>query len=363
MYDYMNKHWSIKNGNIERMTDYLKPGLKILIITLVFLLLSSVPVSLSIATESDEEDVYTTLAGDNPITSDAAIVIDFLTGAVIYEFNADEQRVPASMAKMVAVYVVFDAIRDGDVSFDTLIETTASTARFSRNRNFSNVPMPVGSQYSIRDLLYVVIARSASAATIALGEGLFGSERAFVTQMNNKVKELGIEASFFDSWGGSRDNRMSARGMAELTRSFITNYPEILYFTSQTNVVFDEVEYRNTNPLLTSYEGVDGFKTGFTNPAGWCFTGTAQQNDRRIITVTMGSAFGNRFPDTIILLNYGFNNYNTAITNIIRTSLHPPNTPIPINSTLVPITMYNTDIARLFDILDLAIMLNEGLEP
>ena len=108
----------------------MKPGFRILTITLVFLLLSAIPTSLSIATESDEEDVYTTFAGENPITSKAAIVIDFLTGTVIYEFNADEQRVPASMVKMVAVYVVFDAIRDGIVSFDTLIETSGRVARF-----------------------------------------------------------------------------------------------------------------------------------------------------------------------------------------------------------------------------------------
>jgi len=325
--------------------------------------LSTVPVSFIVAAESDEEEVYTTFVGEKQITSDAAIVIDFLTGTVIYEFNADEQRVPASMAKMVAVYVVFDAIKNDAVSFDTLIEISASTARFSRNRRFSNVPMLFRSQYSIRDLLYVVIARSASAATIALGEGIFGSERALVAQMNKKVLELGIDASFSDSWGGSRDNRMSARSMAELTRSFINSHPEILYYTSQTSVTFDETEYRNTNPLLISYEGVDGFKTGFTNPAGWCFTGTAMQNGRRLITVTMGSEFGYRFPDTIALLDYGFANYNTAIASLIRRELvssNMLNIPQSINSPFVPIMMYDVEIARMFDLLDLAIILNEG---
>jgi D-alanyl-D-alanine carboxypeptidase (penicillin-binding protein 5/6) len=338
----------------------LKPVYKILTITLVFLLLSAIPASLSIATESDEEDVYTTLVGDYPITSDAAVVIDFLTGTVIYEFNADELRVPASMAKMAAVYVVFDAIRDGVVSFDTLIETTASTARFSRNRGFSNVPMPFRSHHSIRDLLYVVIARSASAATIALGEGIFGSERALVARMNNKVEELGIEALFFDSWGGSRNNRMSARGMAELTRSLINSYPEVLHFTSQTSVLFDDVVYRNTNPLLVGYEGVDGFKTGFTNPAGWCFTGTAVQNGRRIITVTMGSEFGYRFPDTVILLDYGFYNYSAVIANLIRSELVSSNVPQSINSPFVPVMMFDIETSRIFDILDLMIIMNEG---
>jgi len=325
----------------------------------MILLLSIVTPLFSVASASDDNSIYTTFVDGNPITSKAAIVIDFLTGLVIYEFNADELRVPASMVKMIAVYVVLDAIENGLINFDTQISTTRSTSIFSYNRAFSNVPMPRGSSYTVRELLDVVIVRSACAATIALGEGIFGNEAVFVSHMNRKVEDLGIEATFFDSWGGSRDNRMSARGMAELTKSLINSHPIVLELTSQAFVTFDDIEYRTTNPLLTGYYGVDGFKTGYTNPAGWCFTSTAKQNNRRIITVTMGSESGFRFPDTVVLLDYGFKNYSKVIANLFRSSLQSPDFPHFVRSPLVPIRMYKIDEARYFDILDIAVMLNE----
>jgi len=295
---------------------------------------------------------------ESPITSQAAIVMDFATGLVIYEFNADELRVPASMTKMIAVYVVLDAVKDGVVSLDTVIYISGEASDFSFNRAFSNVPMPLESSYTVRQLLDVVIVRSASAATIALGEGIFGSEEALVTQMNIKSQQLGIDASFHDSWGGSPDNRISARGMAEITRALINDYPEVLNFSSQKSVLFDEIEYRSTNLLLDDYEGIDGLKTGFTNPAGWCFTGTAMMEERRIISVTMGSVQGYRFPDSIILLEYGFANYNITIASHFRGSLHSLDIFQNIRSPLVPISMYNIEEAHALGLRDLAIILN-----
>ena len=303
-----------------------------------------------------------TSAGEHVITSQAAIVIDFDTGLVIFEHNADELRVPASMAKMVAAHVVFDAIRDGAVSLDTLIDISDDVSEFSYVRAFSNVPLPVQSSFSVRDLLYVVIVRSASAATIALGEGIFGSEEAMVAKMNEKALQLGISAEFFDSWGGSPDNRISARGMADMTRALIKEYPEILEFTSKANVTFDDIPYRNTNMLIAEYEGVDGFKTGFTNPAGWCFTATALQKGRRIISVTMGSVQGYRFSDSVILLDHGFLNYNVVIANHFKSAVKSSVPMPPLNTTLVPLKMYNIYEARYIGLRDLALILNEVTE-
>ncbi|MCL2424740.1 MAG: D-alanyl-D-alanine carboxypeptidase [Oscillospiraceae bacterium] len=298
--------------------------------------------------------------GDYTITSEAAIIIDFDTGLVIYEHNADELRVPASMVKMIAVHVVFDAIRDGHITLDTLVEVSESTSEFSFNRAFSNVPLHLDSSYSIRELLDVVIVRSASAATIALGEALFGSEEALIRRMNQKALEHGIPAEFHDSWGGSPENRISARGMAEMTRLLIVEHPEVLDFTSQVYVVFEEIEYVNTNALLVDYEGVDGFKTGFTNPAGWCFSGTATLNGRRIITITMGSVRGYRFPDTVTLLDYGFDNYGAAFANYFRNTIRPIDFDIPVKNALMPISMFDIEMAQHFDIREIAIFLNEN---
>jgi len=317
--------------------------------------LSAVTYTIAAATES-EDGLY--INGD-PLTSQAAIVIDYATGLVIYEYNADELRVPASMTKMFAVYVVFDAVRDGLVSMDTMIPITDESSLFSYNRAYSNVPKPFGSAYSLKSLLDVVIVRSASAATIALGEGIFGSEEALVARMNLKAEQLGIIAEFHDSWGGSPNNRISARSMAEMTRSFITEYPEVLNFTSQKSVYFDEINYGSTNLLLDSYPGVDGLKTGFTRPAGWCFTGTAMQEGRRIISVTMGSEQGHRFTDSEHLLDYGFLNYSIIISNYFRDSILQTEEDRHNSSLLVPISMYNIEKSQYLNILDLAEILNE----
>ena len=341
----------------------------ILLVAVISLAFSSIPGLIAGATETGDEDepeeeVYVTAAtvsvGTELISSEAALVIDFSTGLVIYEYNADELRVPASMAKMAAVYVIFDAIRDGHVNYETRVEISESLSVFSYSRAFSNVPMPEESSFTIRELLDVVIVRSASAATVALGEAIFGSEDALVEKMNEKAIQLGIEATFRDSWGRSPNNRISARGMAELTRALMLEYPEVLDITSKREVMFNERTYRSTNLLLGEYEGVDGFKTGFTNPAGWCFAGTATQDGRRLITITMGSTYGYRFPDTRILLDYGFENYNTVIADHFRSAILPLNFPQFANTTLVPILTYDIKDTQYLKLRELAIALNAG---
>jgi len=314
--------------------------------------------STAFANSPEEEDIEVFVDG-MPITSKAAIVVDFTTGLVIFEHNADEQRVPASMAKMVAVHVILDAIKNGIISIEAYIQPSPEVSAFSFNRYYSNVPMPEDSFFSIRELLAAVIVRSASAATVALGESIFGSEEELIRTMNVKAEQLGVEAFFYDSWGGSADNMVSARGMAELTIALINEHPEILDFTSLQTILFDEEEYRSTNLLISNYEGADGFKTGFTTPAGWCFTGTALIDDRRLISVTMGSVQGFRFPDSVILLDYGFANFDDTVANHFRNSLKQLDLSREIRSPLVPISMYKIEESRFFDLRYLAIILNK----
>ena len=318
-----------------------------------FIIIFTVVMAAPVIAISDDND-------ELPVTSAAAIIVDFDTGLVIYEFNADEQRVPASMTKMAAALVVFDAVRDGLVRFDSFIDISFGASMFSFNRAYTNVPMPDGSSYSVRELLDAVIIRSAGAATVALGEGIFGSEDALIAKMNDKMEQLGIDAHFRDSWGGSPQNRISARGMAELTRVFIKEYPDILDITSQSGILFDDISYGTTNLLINNYDGVDGFKTGFTNPAGWCFTATALQDGRRLITVTMGSEQGYRFSDTVILLDYGFSNYNKTIADHFRSNLQNNDFAQYLDSKLVPISMLNIKEAQYLQMRDLAIILNES---
>ena len=304
--------------------------------------------------------MFAAIIGSEEISSEAAIVIDFDSGLVIYEHNADQLRVPASMTKIIFAYTVFDAIRDNVVSLDTIVTTTGEISNFSYMRDFSNIPMPPGSSYTVGQLLDAIIVRSACAATVALAEAVFGSEEAAVAKMNEWMAELNVDAVFYDSWGRSPDNMISARGMATAARAIIKEFPEVLAITSKPAIVFDGISYSSTNFLIRDYEGVDGLKTGFTNPAGWCFTGTAVQNGRRILSVTMGSSSGLRFVDSAILLDYGFANVNPVIANHFRDSIRPENARASADSALVPIFSYNIEEAKYFDLHDLAIILNES---
>ena len=245
--------------------------------------------------------------GDKEITSKGACVLDFDTGVMLFGYEEETQRVPASMTKVLTAYVIYDAIKAGEIKLDTAVKISTAVSDFSYNREYSNVPLPRDISVSINSLLDVVLVNSACAAAVALGEGLCGSEEAFAVRMNKKVAQLGIDAVFYDAFGGSPDNRISPRGMAELSRSLIIEHPEVLKKTQQKTVTFRGVEYKNTNPLLDQYEGLDGLKTGYTDPAMYCFTATAERDGRRLVSVTMGSASGTaRGTDSRVLLDYGF---------------------------------------------------------
>jgi len=265
------------------------------VITLVIILTIVAPLQVEAASVGGQE-----------ISSKGACVIDYETGIVLFGYEENKPMVPASMTKLIAVYVIYDAVRAGEIALDTVAVISESTGKLSVNWEFSNVPLQAGMSVTIRELLDVVIVWSACAATRAMGEALCGSEEAFVARMNDKVARLGIDARFFDSYGVSADNYISPLGMARLARYLILNHPEVLGIASKRSVTFQGVEYKNTNQLLGNFTGADGLKTGYTDAAMFCFVGTARQNNRRIIAVTMGSTFEQRFPDARLLLEQGF---------------------------------------------------------
>ena len=263
--------------------------------------------------------------GDKEITSKGACVLDFETGIQLFGFEEEKHRVPASMTKMLAVYVIYDAIKAGEISLETTAKISSGVSSFSYNREYSNVPLPKDALVKIDNLLDVVIVVSACAATDALGEALCGDKAAFVKRMNEKVAQLGIDAVFYDSYGGSANNSITPRGMAELSRSLIMDHPEVLKKSQQKTITFRDLKYNNTNPLLGQYSGLDGLKTGSTNAAGNCFVGTAEKDGRRIISVTMGSVSSQaRSSDSRILLDYGFTVADSVIAEALNENEQDP---------------------------------------
>ena len=246
------------------------------------------------------------------VTAASAIVIDYDTGEVLYEKDADTMRVPASMTKVMTAYIIFEELEAGNLTLDTMVSISDENAQKSRDGKSypASVPLPAGSSVSVDTLLKLILVPSASASCIVMAEYISGSEEAFVQRMNETAKRLGMTAEYENSHG-AHVHYLTARSQATLVREFIHRFPQILDYTSLTGVTFNGKWYPNTNKLLPgldyAYDGVDGFKTGTISAAGYCLSATAVKNGRRIISVVMKSSNDKtRHTDSAALLDYGF---------------------------------------------------------
>ena len=252
-------------------------------------------------------------------TAKSAILIDYATGEVLYEKNADERLAPASMTKIGSMLLIMEAIDSGKLSVDDEVTISEEAASMGGSQIF----LEAGEVYTVHDLLKGVAIASGNDAVVALAEKLAGSQGAFVDMMNKRFKELGANNTNFVNAHGldSEGHYSTARDMAIIARELL-NHEKILEYTS----IYEEYLEKNdgtktwlvnTNKLVRFYDGVDGLKTGFTESAGYCLTATAKKDDFRLISVVMGEdSTENRSSDTVKLLNYGFNTYKI---NTIKT--------------------------------------------
>lgn len=257
----------------------------------------------------------TVLAAEPPkkpsITADSAIVIDYDTGEVLYEKDADTMRVPASMTKVMTAYIIFEELEAGNLTLDTMVPVSKTNADRSRSSSYpAIVPLPYGQSQSVDTLLKLILIPSASASCIVMADYISGSEEAFVQRMNETAKRLGMTAEY-KNCHGAHVHYLTARSQAILVREFINRFPQVLEYTSMTGVTFNGKYYPNTNKLLPgldyAYDGVDGFKTGTITAAGYCLSATAVKNGRRIISVVMHADNDKtRHTDSAAILDYGF---------------------------------------------------------
>lgn len=247
------------------------------------------------------------LNGKN-ISAAGACLLDYNTGEILYSHNGDVARAPASMTKIMTAYIVYDAIENGEISLNTIVPISEKAYRMARNPEYQSVPLHYNANYTVDELLGVLITYSPIAPAVALAELVAGSEAKFVDRMNAKVRELGIAAYFYDSSGLAR-NEITPVAMAQLAKSIIETHPDIIERTKKTSVYFRGSTYYSTNKLYTShkYPGADGMKTGTTSASGYCFCGTAIRDGQRFIAVAMGSSSASqRFVDVTTMLDYGF---------------------------------------------------------
>ena len=248
------------------------------------------------------------------VAGKSAVLMDVATGTVLYESNSHEPLAPASVTKVMTMLLIMEAIDSGKISWDDTVTASESAAA----KGGSQIYLKVGETMTVTDMVKSIAVSSANDCACAMAEHLAGSEGAFVTQMNSRAKELGMNDTNFVNCTGLDDapeaaqHRTSAYDIALMSRELLKNHPDIKKFTT---IWMDTVRggafgLANTNKMVRFYSGCTGLKTGFTSGAGYCLSASAQRDGMELIAVVMGAETSQeRFAACKSLLDYGFANF------------------------------------------------------
>lgn len=214
------------------------------------------------------------------------ILQDVETGQVLFSKNHDQRMPTSSMSKVMTMYMVFDALKKGEISMDTEFKVSEKAWKKGGSKMF----VEVGKKVKIKDLIRGVIVQSGNDATIVLAEGLAGSESAFALKMTQKAKELGMKKSNFTNASGWPDpnHYSTAEDLSILAKKIMQDFPEYYGFYKEKEFEFNEIKQPNRNPLLYRDIGADGIKTGHTDIGGYGLIGSAANDNRRVIMVVNG---------------------------------------------------------------------------
>lgn len=300
--------------SVERRDSRRKAALGL---AAVFMVVAAVCLGLgAIGRTSAEESMF--------LKASAAILVDVETGEVLYQQNADQPLPPASMSKMMTELLVLDHIYNGDLRWNDMITASAYAGRIPGSR----MGLAEGDSVMARELFEAMAVHSANDAAVALAEHIAGSEEAFAVLMNERAASIGMSSgTVFGNASGlakgdlsaipgsahKRDTVISARDTARLAGYLIGKFPEVLEVSSRSSVKVSTSKQAlaATNWMLANqpyaYPGSDGLKTGYTPYAGYCFTGTVKQGNKRLISVVMGTdSKESRFRETSKLYQIGF---------------------------------------------------------
>lgn len=283
----------------------MRKGLLVICSFLLFSFLFLLPVSAEEGSDSVETELIPGAV--------SGVLMEANSGKIIFAKEENKEVAVASMTKMVAQILILDAIREEKISWDDVVTVSQTAA----DMGGSQIYLSVGEKISIRDLFKGISMASANDATVQMAEVLAGSEAAFVEEMNQKVKDLGLKHTVFKNCTGLDEDGhySSAYDMAMIARELVVNYPEIFEFSSVYEDYLrkdteNEFWLVNTNKLVRFYEGADGLKTGHTDAAKYCLAATAKKDNLRFIAIVLGEENSNtRNQEVMSLLDYGFNHY------------------------------------------------------
>ena len=253
-------------------------------------------------------------AGAFETTARNAILIDYDTGAYIYTKNHDVQMAPASMSKLMTIYIIFDKLRTGSLSLeDTFTVSENAWRKGGAASGGSTMFLEIGEKVPVEDLLQGIIVQSGNDACIVAAENISGTEEDFAVLMNETAENIGLKNSTFANSTGlpHPDQKMSVEDLALLARRIIKEFPEFYYIFSEKEFTHNNIKQGNRNPLLYSMPGADGLKTGHTEEAGFCLTASVAKNGRRLIEVMAGmNSNKERSEEAERLMNYGFREFD-----------------------------------------------------
>ncbi len=260
--------------------------------------------SLKAAAEDETQDTV-------GLSAPSALLMDEETGKVLFQKNAHEKRPCASITKVMTLCLVFEAIEEGKLGYDTVVTASPIAAA----QDGSDIWLVEGEQMTVDDLLKAVVVVSANDAAVALAEAVSGTQGAFVSEMNKKAKLLGMNDTVFKNCNGldEEGHLTSAYDVALMSRELMKHERVFDYASIWLDYIRDgATQLVNTNRLVKSYDGITGLKTGTTSLAGACISATAKRGSMSLIAVILGDkTTDERFSDAETLLDYGFGSFSS----------------------------------------------------
>ena len=244
-------------------------------------------------------------------TAKQALIIDFKTGNILFEKNSDKKMPTSSMSKVMTMYLVFEALKSGDIKLDDEFVVSEKAWKKQGSKMF----VPVGEKVKVEDLIRGVIVQSGNDATIVLAEALAGSEEAFALALNEKANELGMTGSHFMNASGwpDPDHYSTARDLTILTKAMIANFPDYYKYYSEEEFTYHDITQQNRNPLIYRGIGADGVKTGHTEDGGYGLIGSGEKDGRRVIMVLNGmESQKQRKEESVRMLQWALNSFKNV---------------------------------------------------
>ena len=239
--------------------------------------------------------------------ADSAIILDVNSNTILFEKNADERQGPASMSKLMLIYIVFERLQNKTLTIDQEFLVSKKAWKFGGSKMFVNI----GEMVSVENLLKGIIVQSGNDACVVLAEGLSGTEENMVDEMNEKAVEIGLTNSNFQNVTGwpHEDHYMSLKDIAYLSKLIITNFFEYYYLFAINEFTYNNIKQFNRNKLI-SIDGFDGLKTGRTSQSGYGIVASAKRENRRIVSVVNGlNSEKERINETKKLVNWSFREF------------------------------------------------------